>query len=773
MHRMLRRPPLTSRLLFCLLLGVLGLHVVFLLLGGQASVWRSAIANLSYLPAYILSALLAFRAARPDNPAAATWRWIGYGLVSWGSASALYFLIDTVLHLSRFPSVADVFYLATLPCIAIGILRLRRESQGWLNRLSVALDALLVMLMLGETLWFSSVRATVAGYVGQPFALGVSLAYPTADLLLCALLITLTLWRPIDLARRQLLLLAAGMGSFIFADMVYARLTGENTYISGTLLDVGWTLAATLFGWAAFLSGRQRPASTVPARLERWAPLVPHYAVLSAFTFYLVTHLRAADLGRVQVAVLLTIAGLFVLRQLLVLTHNQHLQLLLTHRAEHDPLTGVRNRVDLEARLQQLIDRQEPGSGAVGVMFVDLDRMKLINDTFGHPVGDLALREVAARLTAGVGHGATVSRFGGDEFVVILPDLQAPESAGLLATRLLEALGQPFRLGNETLSLTASIGVALMPDDATTAAQAIELADRAMYEAKQGGKNTWRFADVRLNARHVPQAGVEVQLRGALERGEFVLYFQPLVNLKSGAVDSFEALLRWFSPTLGQVSPATFIPIAESREMMGGIGRWVLRTAVREAQRWQTGPLPGVRVSVNVSATQFDAPDFVDEVRSVLLEHGLPGSALIIELTESAVLAQVETARQTMLGLKALGVQIALDDFGMGYSSLGQLRNLPVDVLKIDRSFVQESHQDQAAFIRTIVALGHSLHLAVVAEGIEDARTVTGLEALGCDIGQGYYFGRPLSVAEAVGAVPALESRTRMQLGLPAGGTGD
>ncbi|GGR23635.1 hypothetical protein GCM10008957_39390 [Deinococcus ruber] len=750
-----------------MLLVLMGLHLVFLLWSGAVTPWRSVVADLSYLPVFAVSAFLAWDAARHSRRSSEqrAWRWIAAGLSSWWVATAVYFLLDNVFHQTLFPSLSDVFYLAALPCITLGLLHLRREKRSVLNRLNVLLDVMMVVLMIGDLLWSTSIHFTIASYPGQPFALTVALAYPAADLLLCALLVTLALWQPTALARRELLLLSAGMASFLATNVIYAHQVGLNTYRSGTLLDAGWTLMATLFGLAAALhTPSGHGAATRAGRVdpEHWTPLSPHYAVLLIFTLYIYTHLNPLRLDWVGHRILVLVIGLFIIRLTVVLTHNHALQVRLAHQADHDPLTGVRNRGNLEGRLQRVVESALEEDRLTAVLFVDLDRMKLVNDTFGHPVGDLVLREVAARLTAAAGPDNSVIRFGGDEFVVVLQTLQAFPDAASMAQKLLDTLVQPFQIVEETLNLTASIGVALIPNDAITATNAIERADQAMYEAKQAGKNRWRFASADLNALHVPQANIEVQLRGALERGEFVMYYQPLVDMQTGTVVGFEALLRWVSPSLGLVSPAVFVPMAEAREMMGGIGRWVLRTALREAKTWRDGDLPDVGVSVNVSATQFETPDFVSDVRQALEDCDLNPACLTLELTESAVVANATTARVTLQELKALGVHIALDDFGMGFSSLGQLRGLPVNTLKIDRVFVQESHGDNAAFIQAIVTLGHSLGLSVVAEGIEDPQMLRQLRAQGCDIGQGFYVGRPLASGEAVRAVPALEQQVRI-----------
>nr|WP_255448049.1 diguanylate cyclase [Deinococcus sp. AJ005] len=285
------------------------------------------------------------------------------------------------------------------------------------------------------------------------------------------------------------------------------------------------------------------------------------------------------------------IVGLFALRQLLVLTDNQRLQLRLTHRAEHDPLTSVRNR----SNLQQQIDQARTWNSVVAVMFMDLDRMKEINDTFGHLMGDQLLQALAARLSNTLPADAILARFGGDEFVVVLPGHDAPAAARVAQT-LLDTASQAFQIGQETSHISASLGVALAPGDAEQATAAIEHADGAMYQARQAGKGTWRFTNEQLNGLHMPQAQLEVQFRGALERGEFSMHFQPLIELSSGRVRSFEALMRWTSPVLGSVSPADFIPVAETREMMGGLGHWAMRESIRQMCAWQV-TLPGVSVA--------------------------------------------------------------------------------------------------------------------------------------------------------------------------------
>ena len=754
-----------STLIFSLLVVYTAGYIVWTVLGHPDSETRRLVGDVGLLPSFMLSAALAFQAGLQPG-AARIWPWLGAGLTSWAAGYAVYLLYDQVLRQSPFPSLADVGYLLTLPLFGIGLLTLRRERAGRLHTLSLLTDILLVCLILGDVVWVTSVRGILESYPGQMLRRDVALAYPLGDLLLCAVTLSLALRRPTDLSRRDTLLLAGGMLWFLATDLAYAYQQGNGTYQVGALTDGGWAMAAGFLGWAAY---RHRTGQGQPRRLrgERWTPLLPHYAVLILFAAYVWRYLRAVtgtDIGPldpVQRTLMVSIFSLFMLRQVLVLTDNQRLSLRLIHRAEHDPLTGARNRSGLDHLLQRLIDSAVARGRQVAVLFIDLDRMKQINDTFGHPVGDQVLREVARRLDQERRPGDELTRYGGDEFVVIMPDLQGVNVAARMAQALLDRLALPFQIGGESLTLSASIGVALCPADQTLAAGALACADSAMYQAKQAGKNTWRFFSPALGRLHTPQTQLEGLLRGALERGEFALHFQPLRALATDRIGSFEALLRWTSPVIGPVAPDEFIPVAEAREMMGGIGSWVLRRALEAARQWQDR-LPGVGVAVNVSATSFTSPAFVPDVRAALAEYRFEPGLLTLEITESAVLGNVTQARAKLSELRALGITVALDDFGTGYSSLGQLRALPVDVLKIDRVFVQEMQQGGGAFVQAIITLGHSLGLAVVAEGIEDAAAAETLRLLGCDVGQGYFFARPLPYEAAVSAAtsPGLAALT-------------
>ncbi|KEF33568.1 hypothetical protein RDMS_12160 [Deinococcus sp. RL] len=745
--------------LTALLWGVALAHLGWLLLGapsppGTRELWG----DLFFLPALGLAALIALRAgARRDNPAALTWQRLGLGLAAWGLGQVAYLLSWALLGKDPFPGLPDLLFLLLIPLVASGLLALRRPERGPLTTWGILLDAAVLTLVVADVLWDLSVRPILSSYLmglapyaGGSVALALALAYPLGDLLLCSLAAVLALWRPLDLRGRELAVLIAGLGLFLLADVGYALQQELGNYESGTLLDAGWMLGAALMASAAALQDRRgRVQGWVPVRVRPWSALLPQGALLLPLALTLLLHFESGVADPVETVLLGSAAGLFLVRQFLLLLHNTRLQCALHYRAEHDPLTGARNREGLEEHLADVMAAARRAGGVAAVLFVALDRLKTINESFGHAVGDAALREVAARLRGVLPAGELPVRFGGDEFVLVFPQVAGAAQAAELAARVVDRVTQPLQVGPETLTVTVSVGVVLVPHDATDARQALARADAAMYRAKTEETNAWRLYDEALHQVHAPRQRLETLLRGALERGEFQLFLQPLVDLRGGGVVGFEALLRWDSPVLGRVPPSEFIPVAEAREMMGGIGRWVLREALRGAAEWRRGPLAGAYVSVNVSATQFAAADFAPDVQAALEEAELPADALMLELTESAVVADPDQARARLLELSRLGVRVALDDFGMGYSSLGQLRHLPVHVLKIDRSFVRELARD-AAFVEAMVTLGQSLRLRVVAEGIEDEATAEHLRALGCDLGQGYLYAPPLPPAEAL-----------------------
>jgi diguanylate cyclase len=429
--------------------------------------------------------------------------------------------------------------------------------------------------------------------------------------------------------------------------------------------------------------------------------------------------------------------------------------------ALHDPLTKLPNRVLLEDRIEQAIAHAERSKVNCAVLFVDLDRFKMVNDSLGHFVGDELLRGVASRLHALVRAEDTVSRMGGDEFVLLLREVEGTPDALDVASKALAGLREPFRVHQQELYVTPSIGIAVYPEHGNTAQMLITRADAAMYNVKKGGRNDVRVFATEMSTFFPERLMLENDLRRALERHEFELHYQPKVELEDGSVIGMEALVRWRHPRKGLVAPDQFIPLAEESGLIVPIGRWVIEEACRQNKAWQDAGMPHLRVAVNISGLQFRQKDLLESIDYALGSSGLAPECLEVEITESVVMQNASDAIVTLERLSAMGVHVSIDDFGTGYSSLSYLKRFPIDKLKIDRSFIRDVSTDMedAAIVRATIGLAHNLRLRVVAEGVETAEQLEFLRALGCDEYQGYYKSKPVAAAE-------FERVLRAELGL-------
>ncbi len=418
--------------------------------------------------------------------------------------------------------------------------------------------------------------------------------------------------------------------------------------------------------------------------------------------------------------------------------------------ATHDSLTGLANRSHMQERLEQLLEDSK-AKAQVAVLFIDLDRFKEVNDTLGHAPGDVLLTEVARRLRKNLRPDDLVARLGGDEFVVAAPCVRGVESAQKLVEKLSSALSEPMLIAGHEVFVRASVGISMYPDDATTKEALLQAADIAMYRAKEAGRNSYRFFNQEMSEQMKGRMTIENSLHRALERKEFELHYQPRVSLATMQVTGFEALIRWNHPQLGRIPPLDFIPIAEERGFIEEIGRWVLEEACTEAQRINEATSKPIRISVNLSARQLAHDRLIADVRSALAKSGLQADQLELELTETSLVNDIEASAEIFQALKGLGVSLAVDDFGTGYSGLAYLGQFPIDVLKLDRSFVNQKNRDKSGNRRVIEAfidMAHRLGLPVVAEGVETADTLAFLRTCGCDEAQGYYFAAPLPADE-------------------------
>ena len=421
----------------------------------------------------------------------------------------------------------------------------------------------------------------------------------------------------------------------------------------------------------------------------------------------------------------------------------------LVHSAEHDVLTDLPNQLLLGDRITVAIASARRHSNTFAVLFLDLDNFKHINDSLGHPLGDKLLQSVAKRLVECVRGTDTVSRQGGDEFVILLTDVEQPVDAALTARRMLHAVAEPHLIDGHDLHITASIGVSVYPDDGLDAEALIKNADTAMYQAKENGRQGYQFFKAEMNVRAVERQFIEEGLRRALERREFVLHYQPVIDLATGEITGAEALIRWMHPTRGLVPPVQFISVAEDCGLIVPIGAWVLRTACLQARAWIDAGLPKITMAVNASALEFRDENFLEHMFAILSETDLDPKSLVLELTESVLMKHAELATTILQSLRERGVQVAIDDFGTGFSSLSYLRKFPLDALKIDQSFVRQidSADGDTTIVTAVIALAQSLNLRVIAEGAEAPAELKFLRAHHCDEVQGYYFSRPV-VAE-------------------------
>ncbi|MCU1244227.1 MAG: sensor diguanylate cyclase/phosphodiesterase, partial [Acidobacteria bacterium] len=432
------------------------------------------------------------------------------------------------------------------------------------------------------------------------------------------------------------------------------------------------------------------------------------------------------------------------------ITERTYAEEQIKHLAYHDALTGLPNRLLFKDRLTVALSHAQRERTRLAILFLDLDRFKVINDSLGHNIGDQLLQAVAARVSSCVRESDTVARLGGDEFTLLLPNLLRSDDAAPIAQKILEAVRYPFHIEGREFFITTSIGISLYPEDGTDAETLIKNADTAMYQAKEQGRDNYQLFNAFVNAKALQRIALEHGLRRALQNDELEVHYQPIFDFRSGRITGMEALLRWNHPDMGVVPPAVFIPIAEATGTMVPIGLWAMRRACEQAKTWHDSGFRNLSLAVNLSVTQLQQADLVPRVHDVLAETGLPPRLLELEITESSAMQSPEGSIRTLYELKKLGIRISLDDFGTGHSSLSYLKRFPIDTLKIDQSFVRDitSDPDTAAIVTAIIAMAHSLRLKVIAEGVEFTDQANFLKRYGCDQMQGYLIRAPVPAWE-------------------------
>jgi diguanylate cyclase (GGDEF)-like protein len=678
--------------------------------------------------------LLCLARAALVRQARAAWAILGVGLELY--AAGVIYWRWWVLPLAEppYPSPADLLWLSFYPLAYVALVLLvrrrvqRLQASMWLDGLIGGLGA----AALAAALAFHTILSATGGSIA---AIAVTLTYPVADLLLLMLVIgalAVVGGRP----DRALWLLALGMTVFAAADTIYLFRVATGTYQAGTWLDGLLVVAQTLLGLAAW----QPPPSDQRVRLEGWGVLaMPMLFALSSIGVLVLAHFQPIS----TLAVLLATGTLLTVVLRTALTFREVRRLAESQRqALTDDLTGLGNRRLLYRRLDAALTHRAEGR-AVALLIVDLDRFKEVNDALGHHMGDQLLQQVGPRLATHLRPNDLLVRLGGDEFAVLLTDSD-PTSATAVAQRLLEGLREPFDLDGVALHVDASIGLALCPGHADTPTTLLQRADVAMYQAKAGhhGWQTYAFGG-QEQARDRLQT-IE-DLRAALDRDELVVHYQPKIDPRTHQVVGVEALVRWAHPTHGLLYPDTFLPLAEQTGLMRQLTLVVLQTALQQGQTWRRAGLD-LPVAVNLSVANLLDAHLARQVADLLASLGLPPRALELELTEDTLMADPVRSKQVLAELRALGLRLAVDDYGTGYSSLAYLQELAVDELKLDKSFVMRMTQDRgaAAIVRTTIDLAHSLGLTMVAEGVENETALAELARLGCDLAQGYHISKPL-----------------------------
>ena len=707
--------------------------------------------------AAILAALLCALAARRESgrPRLAWAALSGYAAI-WGAGQSLWMWKEVILQ-QQVPGVwfTDALFLSSSAFALAAALFFQPAAQTALARLCAFLDGLLIGTALLLVGW-ASVLGRVYELSGVTLLQKVvMLAYPLGDVVVVTIILTAAL-RLGRRARSSLALVIAGVIAILVADCWFAFASASDGFDSGGPLDGFWTIGFLLIalgGLHAVLRGHVElePHPDEHSRFSRYLPVL---LVLLACGITVDERIGAGQTESVVLGAMISLALLASVRQLVTLADNIGMARRLAAQASSDTLTGLVNRREFHDRvLDALCAAGEDDRPSVAVLYVDIDGFKAINDTHGHAAGDVLLTAVARRLVNTVREGDTVGRLGGDEFAVLLRGSDVDTAAIHVAERAIARLRAPVRLAEVEMMVSASVGIALAGAD-DTPESLLGHADIAMYRAKAGGRDRLEVFDADAHRAVVGRLRLQADLRLALEKRQFLLHYQPIVDMQGGKVIGVEALARWEHPQRGMLRAGDFIPLAEEAGVAVELGRYYLREACRQAAEWQEeGPF---FVSVNVTARQLRQPHFVGDIFDALAESGLPPQALVLEVTESDVMEE-GSAADVVADLRSHGIRIAMDDFGTGYSSLSNLCRIPVDILKTDGMFVRGSRGSTGAVVASaILALGTSLGLTMIAEGIEDASRARAVAGMGYRYGQGYHLGRPAPADQlaALGFLP-------------------
>ena len=683
------------------------------------------------------------------------WAWwlISLGALSWAAGEGIWSWLSIIdREAVPFPSVADAFYLGGVPIAAAGILLLRPASDSIRSRLRTILDGVLIAVSLLAVSWVTVLGAVWTAGGTTAFSLALSLAYPAGDVLLLSMLVMLAMKVPPG-GRSTVVLLVVGVGVTAISDSGFAYLSAATTYSGTNVIDVGYWAGYLLIGLAGLSAAINpiRPRATAPSR-SRLPLVLPYFPILAALVLALIAEYEHR-LDPFLLSCVTIIVAAVLLRQFLALSDNLELVRSLAtredelrHQADHDALTGLANRGCLLRMLAAQLGTDSPAE--LALLFIDVDDLKFINDEYGHAGGDSVLRAVAGVLADSVRKGDLAARLGGDEFAVLLTNVYNERQASDVAKRILNEMATPLaELNGNQVDVSASIGIATSNrSEPVTAEELLRRADLAMYAAKAAYKGVAVAWEHRLESTGETAAAWTSDLERAVAEGQFLLHYQPVVELVSQRIVAAEALLRWQHPRYGLLCPDRFMDDLESTGLIVQVGEWVLRNACTQARAWSETVGIDLDIHVNVSARQLSRTDFPHIVRRALEASQLNGNRLVLELTETSLVESNRAAGVRLRAVKRLGCRVALDDFGTGYSSLAHLHDFPIDMLKIDRSFIIELSLDgvMPSLAGVLINLGASMGTTVVAEGVETEEQLLTLRSMRCPLYQGYYFSRPV-----------------------------
>jgi diguanylate cyclase (GGDEF)-like protein len=741
----------------------------------------------------------AYRTRQNAPNASKAWQLMAVAQMAYVLGDLTWGVLEVGFHISPYPSIADIFYLLYYPLFFFAVLQFPARKYYAVDWTKRSLDLITILIGALAVFWNYILGPVIANSEGSSVLEQIlGYAYPLGDLALLGALMLIFYNRLQGKNTGPILLITVGVSVMVYTDSIFSVQSILGTYTAGSIVDSGWIIQNLLL-WTASIwqimlvrqyTEEDKISVTLVDLVNNLFSYFPFIWLLFSFGMMYQSFHETLPMNFRQISLItLLLWAIVLIRQIVtnletkrlfkriddtlqtvkkqayeLEASNRSLEMEIAERkkaeerlafdALHDFLTTLPNRALFIDRLEMAIQRLKRHPDiSHSVLFLDLDQFKQINDTKGHSAGDELLVLVAERLRSCTRASDTVARLGGDEFIILLENTDVEISAIFAGDRILDSFKTPFTLGGDNVYISVSIGIVQSLLEYDNSSDVMRDADIAMYRAKEAGKSRCEVFDPSMRTNAIQRVLIENELRYAIEYKELTLYYQPIYSLDSDQIQGFEALLRWFNPRIGQVSPAVFIPVAEETGLIIEIGDWVLNEACEQMQKWHTQKLSSstLSINVNISGRQFAQPDFVEKLKMVLSKTGLDPNTLKLEITESVLLDSQQTESGLFNSLRDLGIHLQIDDFGTGYSSLSYIQHIPVEVIKIDRSFIQELGNGEkfVELIHAIIRMAHSLGMETTAEGIETLAHKEILKSLGCNYGQGFYLAKPMDCTKA------------------------